>query len=217
MRATRSQARRVTPKAMPVVSITRPANNATFVAPASVTIDASASVTGATLTKVEFLRNGTLLATDTTAPYRYNWTNVAAGTYALTARAYDNAGGTTTSAAVNITVNANVPPSVALTAPAGNTIFTAPATIGLAAAASDADGSIAKVEFFKGTTRLATDTTAPFAHSWTNVAGGTYTLTAKATDDKGAATTSSAVTAIVNRPPSTWSRPRPTTPFWSLR
>jgi len=43
-----AQARRVTPKALPVVSITSPANNATFVAPASVTIDASASVAGAT-------------------------------------------------------------------------------------------------------------------------------------------------------------------------
>ena len=198
-----AQARRITPKAMPVVSIGSPANNAAFVAPASVTINAAASVTGATLTKVEFLRNGTLLATDTTAPYSYAWTNVAAGNYALTAKAYDNAGGTTTSAAVNITVKANVAPSVSLTTPANNAVFTAPATIGLAASASDTDGSIAKVEFFNGTTRLATDTTAPYAHSWTNVAGGTYTLTAKATDDKGAVTTSPAVTAIVNRPPST--------------
>jgi hypothetical protein len=153
--------------------------------------------------KVEFLRNGTLLATDTAAPYSYTWTNVAAGTYALTAKAYDNAGGTTTSAAVNITVKANVAPSVSLTAPASNATFTAPATISLAAGASDTDGSIAKVEFFSGTTRLATDTAAPYAYSWTNVAGGTYTLTAKATDDKGAVTTSPAVTAIVNRPPST--------------
>jgi len=198
-----TQVRHVTPKATPVVSIGSPANNATFVAPASVTINAAASVTGATLTKVEFLRNGTLLATDTTAPYSYAWTNVAAGNYALTAKAYDNAGGTTTSAAVNITVKANVAPSVLLTTPANNAIVTAPATIGLAANASDTDGAIAKVEFFSGTTRLATDTTAPYAHSWTNVAGGTYTLTAKATDDKGAVTISPAVTAIVNRPPST--------------
>ena len=198
-----AQARRITPKATPVVSIGSPANNAVFVAPASVTINATASVTGATLAKVEFLRNGTLLATDTTAPYSYAWTNVAAGNYALTAKAYDNAGGTTTSTAVNITVKANVAPSVALTAPATNAIFTAPATIGLAASASDTDGAIAKVEFFNGTTRLATDTTAPYAHSWTNVAGGTYTLTAKATDDKGAVTTSPPVTAIVNRAPTT--------------
>ena len=201
--ANQVQARRITPKATPVVSIGSPANNAVFVAPASVTINATASVTGATLAKVEFLRNGTLLATDTTAPYSYAWTNVAAGNYALTAKAYDNAGGTTTSTAVNITVKANVAPSVALTAPATNAIFTAPATIGLAASASDTDGAIAKVEFFNGTTRLATDTTAPYAHAWTNVAGGTYTLTAKATDDKGAVTTSPPVTAIVNRAPTT--------------
>jgi hypothetical protein len=198
-----AQARRTTLKATPLVSITAPANGATFVAPASVTIGATASVSGATLAKVEFYRDGVLLATDTTAPYGHAWTNVAAGTYALTAKAYDSAGGTATSAAVGITVKPNVPPTVSLTAPANNAVLTAPATINLAANAADSDGTIARVEFFNGTTRLATDTAAPYAHAWTNVAGGTYTLTAKATDDKGAVTTSAPVTVIVNRPPAT--------------
>lgn len=195
--------RRITPKATPAVSITSPANNAVFVAPASVTVTASASVTGATLTKVEFYRNGTLLATDTSAPYSYAWTNVAAGTYALTAKAYDNAGGTTTSTAVNITVRANVAPTVSMSAPLNNAVFAAPATINLAATASDSDGTIAKVEFFRSTTRIAAVTTAPFQYSWTNVAGGTYALTAKATDDKGAVTTSAVVNIVVNRLPVT--------------
>jgi hypothetical protein len=198
-----AQARRTTPKATPLVSITAPANGATFVAPASITMGATASVSGATLAKVEFYRNGVLLAADTTSPYGYTWTNVAAGTYALTAKAYDSTGGTATSAAVGITVKANVPPTVSLTAPANNVVLTAPATINLAANAADSDGTIARVEFFNGATRLATDTAAPYAHAWTNVAGGTYTLTAKATDDKGAVTASAPVTAIVNRPPAT--------------
>jgi RHS repeat-associated protein len=39
-------------------------------------------------------------------PYNFDWTNVAAGTYTLTARATDNLGSTTTSAGINITVTA---------------------------------------------------------------------------------------------------------------
>lgn len=194
---------RAGPKGTPVVAITSPAANAVFVAPATVPLAASASVSGATLAKVEFLRNGSLLATDTSSPYTYAWTGVAAGTYTLTARAWDSAGGSTTSAPVPVTVNANAPPGVAMTAPAPGTVLTAPATIGLAAHATDADGGVAKVEFFRGTTRIATDTTAPYAHAWTGVGGGTYSLTARATDDKGAATTSAAVTVVVNRPPAT--------------
>src|SRR6185437_8740713 len=79
--------------------------NATFTAPASVTITASASETGGTISNVQFFNGTTLLGTSTTSPYSYSWTNVAAGTYSITAKATDNGGAVTTSAAVNITVN----------------------------------------------------------------------------------------------------------------
>ncbi len=188
-------------KALPTVSITTPLNNAKFVAPATVAIAASAAASGATLSKVEFYRDAVLLGTDTSAPYTYNWTNVAVGTYKLTAKAYDSAGGVTTSAIVNIQVNANMAPTVKLTTPANNAAFTAPATINLAATATDTDGTITKVEFYRDTTKLFTATVAPYTYTWSNVAGGTYSLTAKATDDKGAVTTSAAVTVKVNKPP----------------
>ncbi|HVD94218.1 MAG TPA: Ig-like domain-containing protein [Vicinamibacterales bacterium] len=91
----------------------------------------------------------------------------------------------------------NVPPSVTLTSPAGGASFTPPATVSLTATASDSDGSIAKVDFFSGNTPIGTATTAPYAATWSNVAAGTYTLTAVATDNLGAATTSGAVTITV--------------------
>lgn len=188
-------------KALPTVALTAPANNATFVAPASIVMAASAADSDGTIAKVEFYRDAVLLASDTVAPYTYTWSGNTVGTYKLTAKAYDNLGGSTTSAIVNVQVKANVAPAVTVTAPANNSAFTAPATIALAATASDSDGTITKVEFFQGSTRLATDTTSPYAHSWTNVAGGTYSITAKATDDKGAVTTSPVVTVKVNQRP----------------
>ncbi|WP_329125558.1 cellulase family glycosylhydrolase [Streptomyces sp. NBC_01465] len=84
----------------------------------------------------------------------------------------------------------NKPPSVNLTSPQDGASFEAPATIGLAATASDADGSVGRVEFLNGSTVIGSDTTAPYAFAWTNVTRGNYALSARAVDDDGATTTS---------------------------
>jgi RHS repeat-associated protein len=184
------------------VSLTSPANGASFIAPASITLTASAADTDGTIQKVEFFEDATVLNTHTTAPYSFDWTSVPAGTYALTAKATDNAGGVTTSAVVNISVVANIAPSVTLTAPANGASYTAPASITLAANATDTDGSIAQVEFFQGATLLNTDSVAPYSFDWTNVSAGTHTLTARATDNLGGTTTSAAVNITVTAAPS---------------
>jgi hypothetical protein len=53
---------------------------------------------------VEFYSGTTLLGTDTSAPYSFTWSSVVAGTYSLTAVAYDNLGLKATSVARSITV-----------------------------------------------------------------------------------------------------------------
>ena len=95
----------------------------------------------------------------------------------------------------------NVPPTVALTSPLNGATATAPATITVTAQANDSDGTIARVDFYAGATKLGTATTAPYAFTWTGVAASTYTLTAVATDNAAAVTTSSAVTITVTDPP----------------
>lgn len=49
----------------PVVSLTSPTNGSTFTAPATVSLAANASVSGSTISKVEFYNGTTLLGTDT--------------------------------------------------------------------------------------------------------------------------------------------------------
>ena len=198
----------VTPPAnvAPTVSLTAPANNATYTAPASVTVSANAADSDGSIAKVEFFNGSTLLTTDASAPYTYTWTGVAAGTYTLLAKATDNSGAVTISSGVIITVSTvispiNVAPTVSLIAPSNNATYTAPASVTVSANAADSDGSIAKVEFFNGSTLLATDASVPYTYAWTNVAAGNYTLTAKATDNSGAVTTSNAVTITVNLSP----------------
>jgi hypothetical protein len=89
-------------------------------------------------------------------------------------------------------------PSVSLTSPSPGQTFTAPATVQLNASASDADGTVTKVEFFQGATLLNTDTAAPYAFTWSNVPAGGYSLTARATDNLGATRTSTAVAITVS-------------------
>ena len=188
----------------PVVALSAPVNNASFNAPATIQLSASASDTDGTIVRVEFYQGAALLGSVAAAPYNFSWNNVAGGNYSLTAKAVDNKGAVTTSAVVNITVKSNAPPTVNVTAPANNASFTAPASITINASAADSDGSITKVEFYQGTTLLGSDATAPYSFIWSNVAVGNYQITAVAFDNTGAKTTSAASNISVTNLPAGW-------------
>lgn len=90
----------------PVITLTSPAVTATFMAPATINLAATATVSGGTISNVRFYNGTTLLNTDNTSPFSYSWTNVAAGTYSVRAVATDNQG---RMAEVTQTVKVNVP------------------------------------------------------------------------------------------------------------
>ncbi|MBN2612931.1 MAG: carbohydrate-binding protein [Bacteroidales bacterium] len=330
-----------TPNNPPSVSISSPANGATFTSGANITVSANASDSDGSISKVEFYQGSAKLGEDASSPFAYTWNNVAAGTYSLTARATDNDGATSTSSAVTITVNqggtgttitiqenqtgfcsvdgtvdnnnsgftsdgfantsnttgtgidwkvnfstsgtytfgfryattsdrparliingstvvssigfpstgswttwstvsanatvgagtfdvrleatgssglanidyitvtgntpsaascsgtTNNPPSVSITAPSNGASYTAGTNITIGANASDNDGNVTLVEFFQGSVKLGEDATSPYSYTWNNVAAGNYSLTARATDNGGAVTTSSAISIAV--------------------
>ena len=177
----------------PSITLTQPTNGATFAAPATVNLAATASDPDGTVTKVEFFNGSTKLGEDTTAPYSFTWSGVPVGTYTLTARATDDLGATTASAASTITVAGNSAPTVAITSPTDGAVFAWKPTINVSATAGDTDGNVTAVEFRDGSTLLAQDTTAPYSFTWRNVPQGAHVLTARAVDNAGAATTSSPV------------------------
>jgi hypothetical protein len=215
----------------PRVSMVRPHNGATILGPTNLTLSAFAFDPDGTVASVTFFEGATMLGVVTNVPtvwvtnrydvfpirqttYSLIWSNVAPGAYSLTAVAVDNGGATTTSAAVDITVVTNLPPQVRIVEPHGGATFFAPANIGLSAAASDLDGRVTGVKFFAGTnslgvvtnsitvTNLEEEVQTLFSLTWSNVALGTYSLTAVATDNGGASTTSAKVNvAVTVRPP----------------
>ena len=160
----------------PSVSLTAPAGGSTFTAPASMTVSASASDSDGTVSRVDFYQGSTQIGSDTSSPYSMSWTNVAAGTYSLTAVARDDDGATRTSSAVSVTVNSatNQLPTVSLTSPTAGASFAAGANVTLQATASDSDGTVSKVEFYRGSTLIGTDTTSPYSVVWSGATAGTY-------------------------------------------
>jgi RHS repeat-associated protein len=197
--ATFSAANTLVVNDLPSVALTAPTAGTLVNAPGTLTLSANASDADGTITQVEFFAGSTLVAIDNAAPFTQVWSNVGAGIHTITAKATDNRGGVSTTAAVAATVNAL--PTVNLTAPAPNALKQAPADVAIEAAASDADDSISKVEFYQGGTLLNTDTTAPFAYNHAGMAAGVYTLTAKAYDSRGGVSTSNPSTLIVNSGP----------------
>jgi hypothetical protein len=97
--------------------------------------------------------------------------------------------------------------TVNLTSPTDGQIFNAPAAINLAADATSTNSTIARVDFYRSTSGapelIGTDTSAPYEFAWSNVAAGTYFLSARATDANGAVAASSVVRVVVNAAPTT--------------
>jgi hypothetical protein len=191
--------------ALPTVTMTSPSNNGVFSGPLNIDLSATASETNGTINRVQFF-NGTvpLNYIGTSPPYNYTWNNVQPGTYILTAQATDADGVSTTSSPVTITVNSQQPasPSVTLTSPPNNDVFSGPLNINLSATASEANGTISKLQFFNGNVPLNyVGTVSPYNYTWKNVQPGTYTLTAQATDANGVTATSNPATITINSLP----------------
>ena len=87
----------------PTVSLTTPIEGATFTAPASIPLAATASSANG-ISRVDFYQGNSLVGTSTTAPFGGQWSNVPAGSYTLTAKAYDSLGTSGVSTPVHVTV-----------------------------------------------------------------------------------------------------------------
>ncbi|MEM6783259.1 MAG: G8 domain-containing protein [Bacteroidota bacterium] len=93
--------------------------------------------------------------------------------------------------------NANTAPVVELTSPRDGDQLEAGRSVTLRVDASDQDGTVAKVTFLVNGEAIGEDTSAPFSVRVRRAPTGVYTLTAIATDDQGATTTSAPATVTV--------------------
>lgn len=186
----------------PVVAISAPATNSSYTLPASVTLTVTASDPDGTIKKVE-LYNGTVkLGEKTSAPFSFPWTILNEGTFTITAVATDNLDSKTVSAPITVRVTkpaatVNQPPLISIASPAKSESFPSPATITIDINATDPDGLISKVELFNGTEKLGEITSAPYTFTLKDLTEGNYSLTAIATDNLKASSTSTVLSILV--------------------
>ena len=197
----------------PVVAMLAPANGVNVAFDANVFLAASASDPNGSIAFVDFLRNGTVIGRAANTPgepahYSLVWIASTAGTQNFAVRATDSAGNVTTSPVVSITVGnpSNPPdttsPTVQLLAPANNSTVTLGSSLGLVASASDAQGTVAFVDFLRNGTMFARGTNVAgqanrFAIAWPANALGPQSFSARATDNFGNVATSASVTIEV--------------------
>ncbi len=183
----------------PTITLTSPVNGSTISNPVNLAANASDNVG---ISKVEFYWLGELIGEDTTAPYSYSYNNPAmdsttSGNYWFYAKAYDVSGNQTQSQTVSVAVLPTGGPSVSIYSPINGA--TVQGTIDIGANAS-ASGGITKVEFYRGTTLVATDTTSPYLAPFDTrtVSNGSYTFSAKAYGTSGMTSTSTTTVTINN-------------------
>jgi hypothetical protein len=123
---------------------------------------------------------------------------VAGATYYFAATAYDTSNLESEFSNEVVYTNAgSAPPSVALTSPANGAIYTEPATISLTAAVNTNGHAITEVQFYSGSTLLGQATHSPYAFTWSGVAAGTYSLTARLVYDASATLDSTPAVSVL--------------------
>jgi hypothetical protein len=183
---------------VPAVTITNPPSGTLYpVSPTNILLAATASDSDGTVARVEYFNVGTnKIGEATTPPYSVTWTNAPTGSNSVSAVATDNLGAQGVSTPVALLVNA--PPTVSITSPSSGASFLAPANVTINANAADTDGSVTQVQFFVNSTNLVgLATSGPYSIEWTNVPIGSYSLTARAHDNRGASRVSAAVNITV--------------------
>jgi len=187
----------------PAVSITSPITGATVTGIVPVTVAASDNIGVA---RVDFLCNGTVLASSSTPPFTWQWSiGALTGNLTLLAKAYDAAGNVGTSAAVVVSVAAAPPdtvrPTVSVTSPANGATISG--TISVSATATDNVG-VTRVDFLINGSVAGTSSSSPYTYSWnTSGLSGSQTISAKAYDAAGnvGVSPSVSVTVPVSIPP----------------
>jgi hypothetical protein len=177
--------------ASPVISMNAPANGATFLRSAGLTLSATATDPDGAVARVEFYADATLLGAVTVPPYRLEWSDPPYGSHNIKAVAVDNQGAVAISTAVRILVSSQSPTISWL-----NPVHGAYTAIGtpftLQSAPEDPDGMVAGVDYFFDGALVATSWAPPWSLIWYPPATGWHTLAAVARDDSdtlGAAAT----------------------------
>ncbi len=194
--AGQSAGRATVPDIAPTVSITSPTNGAPLVSSNGVTISVVAGDPDGSLALVQLFADGIELARWTATSSNYLWSSAPSGFHELKARATDNLGAISESAAVVFNLHSTAPPTVTILAPTNGSIIVSGSTVTLSANATSGGAPAATVTYFLDGSLIA-GVTAPFSLQWTANPPGNHRLSAIATDGDGQTSVESAISVFV--------------------
>jgi alpha-mannosidase len=95
----------------------------------------------------------------------------------------------------------NVPPAISIVSPSNGAVFAAQSNVRLNVVASDADGHIAKVEYFAGATKLGETSATPHSLMLDALPPGKHQIMARVLDDQGSTVSSRPISITVTNLP----------------
>ncbi|MEZ5276883.1 MAG: Ig-like domain-containing protein [Opitutaceae bacterium] len=204
-----SAVRTVTVAPPPVtVNLVVPKDQASYPFGEAIGVEALVSDIAETV-RVDFFDGSSKIKSEYYSPYAFSWTPAAAGTHTISAKVFDAAGNTRNSAPVEITVESPPDVRVVLESPSAGLSFLVGETVTLRASVSGGSAVPARVEFYRGSTRLGEDSSAPYAWSWKASGVGPASLMARAVSPAGEGVDSPTISVSVVEPPVTVSLTSP--------
>jgi hypothetical protein len=169
--------------------LTAPANGSSF--PMNSAIRLAVDTGDLPVRSVEFLNWGQLIATDDSFPFEYQW-QAPMGGWQISARVTDLNGVVSNTNASSVSVywsdapvSSGSKPEVQLRSPVDGLRLGSFDSLSLQVDATDADGTVTKVEYFNWGQKIGESTEAPFDYHWQQLPVGGWQITAKATDNQG--------------------------------
>lgn len=206
----------VTGNTAPSANISQPIHNTTYSlnnGPVDVPVVFTASDpdAGGSINRVELYVNGVLSTAVPGASIKKIFRFTDPNTYQFSGAVFDNYGKSGNPGPISIKVLAaapgNTPPVSLLTKPVANATYPSFTNIAFAATATDAGGSINRVEFYRNDGvadslfKTLTGNLATYTYTMPGIAAGRYTFKVRAYDDLGVYSDSPAVPVIVNTSP----------------
>ncbi len=195
---------------IPTIVMLAPIQGATIANGTQVGLSSTVEAGDSPITHVDYYVDGNVVASVASAPYSASWSSSSVGPHVTAATAYDAQRRSATSSPIAFNVSAtgtppggNPPPSsptVSLALPPNNTTIVEGNAVLLSAVASEAGGTIARVDFKANEGSIGSLRSPPWNYSWLPGSPGSYQLVAVATDGAGHAATSSTVNILVSAP-----------------
>lgn len=170
----------------PTVTLSGPANGASYNGPANIAMSATAAGGSYSVSGVSFYNGSALLGAGTLSGsiWSFTATGVMPGSYAINAKVTTTGSTTATSATNTVTVNTLLP-RISLTAPVGGSVFDTPANVTMSANVTAGTYPVSTVQYYNGATLLGSGVSPSWFYTAANLAAGSYSISAKATDSKG--------------------------------